>query len=215
MTPFTILKAIAAPLPLSNVDTDKILPARFLKTVERTGLGAALFHALRYDPVGGPRDDFVLNWAPWSQAGILVALDNFGCGSSREHAPWALADFGIRCVIAPRFADIFETNCVKNGILTITLDPSQVDRLLRLASDPRTAEFTVDLAAQTIQLADGHCMAFEVGPQRKAALLGGLDDIDATLAKSAQIAAFEANRREPWLAGDPRLFELVSTDGRP
>ncbi|WP_313802539.1 3-isopropylmalate dehydratase small subunit [Sphingobium sp.] len=193
MEAFTSLTAIAAPLPLANVDTDKILPARFLTTIQRAGLGKALFASLRID------DDFVLNKTPWNEARILVAGDNFGCGSSREHAPWALLDFGIRCVIAPGIADIFYNNCFKNGILPIVLPEAEVEELMRLASDAGSATMSVDLVGQTIE-AGGRTFAFEVDPKRKHDLLGGIDEISDTLVRGASIDAFEANERRmrPW-----------------
>ncbi|KAF1697278.1 3-isopropylmalate dehydratase small subunit [Pseudoxanthomonas jiangsuensis] len=185
MMPFTRLDAVAAPLPLVNVDTDKILPAPFLKTISRTGLGKGLFHSLRSEP------DFILNHAPWDQAGILVALDNFGCGSSREHAPWALLDFGIRCVIAPSIADIFYNNCCKNGILPIVLPHTDIDRLMALATDPATATLSVDLAQQTVRATTGLALPFVIDAQRKQDLLQGVDDIARSLTREADIAAYE------------------------
>lgn len=186
MTPFERLKSIAAPLPVANIDTDKILPARFLKTISRSGLGTALFHALRDDP------DFVLLRAPWSAARILVTGHNFGCGSSREHAPWALLDFGIRCIIAPSFADIFHNNCFKNGILPVTLPDEQIDRLTLLASDPAKAMFEIDLVSQFI-FAHRTEYRFEIDASRKAMLLDGVDEIARTLDVRNRIDAFEAD----------------------
>lgn len=196
MQPFVRLDAIAAPLPIANVDTDKILAGRFLKTITREGLGEKLFWSLRQDA------GFVLNRAPWNRAGILIAFDNFGCGSSREHAPWALLDFGIRCVIAPSIADIFYNNCFKNGILPIVLPEAQVQQLMKCASDPVSARMSVDLMAQTIALADSGCLAFEIDAMRRAGLLEGLDEIDGTLGREGEISAFEArqNAVSPWLA---------------
>ncbi|MGH6886993.1 MAG: 3-isopropylmalate dehydratase small subunit, partial [Geminicoccales bacterium] len=156
MQPFVTLTGIAAPLPMVNVDTDKIIPARWLKTIKRTGLGVNLFETLRYDDDGKERPDFVLNREPWRRAEILIAGENFGCGSSREHAPWALLDFGIRCVIAPSFADIFNNNCFKNGILPVVLPQEQVDVLLREAADARDPTFTVDLEKQEIRRPTGN-----------------------------------------------------------
>jgi 3-isopropylmalate/(R)-2-methylmalate dehydratase small subunit len=195
MRPFIKLDAIAAPLPIANVDTDKILAGRFLKTITREGLGSKLFWTLRQDPM------FVLNRAPWDKAGILVALDNFGCGSSREHAPWALLDFGIRCVIAPSIADIFYNNCFKNGILPITLLEPVVRRLLELVSEPETANITVDLAAQTVKPAGGPAILFHIDPHRKADLLDGVDEIGRAMEQDGMIQAFEARRRDeaPWI----------------
>lgn len=190
MKPFENLEAVAAPLPIVNVDTDKILPGRFLKTISRHGLGAALFASLRQDP------QFILNREPWNRAEILVALDNFGCGSSREHAPWALADYGIRCIIAPSIADIFYNNCLKNGILPIILDRQDVDVLLFLVADCTTAILKVDLEAQTVAAADGSVVTFEIDAQRKNDLLAGLDEIGRSMECEAKIAAFEAARRK-------------------
>lgn len=195
MEPFTRLTGVAAPLPIANVDTDMILPAAFLKTVSRQGLGRGLFHNLR---AGG---DFVLDRAPWDKARILVTLDNFGCGSSREHAPWALLDFGIRCIVAPGFADIFHGNCFKNGILPIPLPRAQVEILMADAARPETATLTVDLEAQTIARRDGR-IAFAIDPIRRERLLAGLDDIANALRFGEAIAGYEARVRDeaPWLA---------------
>lgn len=195
MEPFVRLDAIAAPLPIANVDTDQILAGRFLKTITREGLGDKLFSALRR------RADFVLNVAPWNRAEILIALDNFGCGSSREHAPWALLDFGIRCVIAPRIADIFYNNCFKNGILPIQLPQAQIDRLIRVATTPGTARMTVDLVEQTITDADGEVVLFAIDARRRNDLINGIDDIGRSLGQEASIEAFETAHREqqPWI----------------
>jgi 3-isopropylmalate/(R)-2-methylmalate dehydratase small subunit len=195
MTPFVHLAAVAAPLPMANVDTDQILAGQFLKTLSRQGLGRHLFHALRRD------SDFVLDRAPWNEAGILVALDNFGCGSSREHAPWALLDFGIRCLIAPSFADIFANNCVKNGILTITLPASDIESLLAMVAEPATARLEIDLPAQTIRTASGREWRFEIEPQRKQDLLLGTDEIARSMSFGDRISAYEEERRRsrPWL----------------
>jgi len=195
MRAFTTLQAIAAPLPLANVDTDKIIAARFLKTIGRDGLGTALFAALRYDDSGAERADFILNCAPWRGAGILVALDNFGCGSSREHAPWALWDFGIRAIVAPSFADIFYNNCFKNGILPVVLPQATVAAMLEAAGDPSTALLRIDLAAQTVRHHDGRTTRFEISRDRKLALLEGRDDIDDTLARVEDIARWERRSR--------------------
>jgi 3-isopropylmalate dehydratase, small subunit len=188
MKPFDNLTAIAAPLPLENVDTDKILAGRFLKTISREGLGKVLFHVMREDP------DFVLNRAPWDRAGILIALDNFGCGSSREHAPWALLDFGFRCIIAPSFADIFYNNCFKNGILPIVLARDIIEQLIGEAQHPGGMAMTVDLACQTISLPDGEVIRFDVDPHRKADLIAGVDEIARSLAYDDQIDVVEASR---------------------
>ncbi len=201
MDKFTTLTGIAAPLPLVNVDTDMIIPKQHLKTIKRTGLGRHLFDELRYDAEGNEIPDFVLNRPPYRQAQILVAGANFGCGSSREHAPWALLDFGIRCVIAPSFADIFYNNCFKNGILPVVLPQEAVDVLMDDARNGANARMTVDLAAQTVTASDGRSFGFEVDPFRRHCLLNGLDDIGLTLEKAAAIAAYEgeAARRRPWV----------------
>ncbi len=203
MQPFTTLTGIAAALPIPNIDTDKIIPARFLKTIKRTGLGSALFHAMRYRADGSEDPEFVLNREPWRKAEILIAGPNFGCGSSREHAPWALLDFGIRCIIAPEFADIFYNNCFKNGILPIKLPQSVCDRLAEDAMLGANARLTVDLARQVVVRPDGEEIRFEIDPFRKRCLLEGLDDIALTLAHADAIAAYESRRRaaEPWAVG--------------
>jgi 3-isopropylmalate/(R)-2-methylmalate dehydratase small subunit len=192
MEKFTLLTATAAPLNVANVDTDKIIPARFLKTIKRTGLGKSLFADMRYEADGREKADFVLNQPKYRDAEILVAGDNFGCGSSREHAPWALLDFGIRCVIAPSFADIFFNNCFKNGILPIALPEDVVARLMDDAALGTNARLTVDLVNQIVQRPNGEKIAFEVDPFRKHCLLNGLDDIGLTLAHTAAIDAYEA-----------------------
>jgi len=199
MKPFNHLTAIAAPLALENVDTDKILPARFLKTISREGLGRFLFATLREDA------DFVLNRAPWDRAGVLVALDNFGCGSSREHAPWALLDFGIRCVIVPSIADIFYSNCFKNGILPIVLPATDVRTLLALAADPATAEISVDLPNQAITASSRGPIAFDIDAKRKHDLLNGVDEIARTLTLGDSIDALGRRRiaAQPWLTDIP------------
>jgi len=198
MTPFTALTAIAAPLPIKNVDTDMIIPKQFLKTIKRTGLSEGLFYEMRYDVNGKKIEDFVLHNAPYDKAEILVSGDNFGCGSSREHAPWALLDFGIRCVIAPSFADIFYNNCFKNGILPIHLPESQVNSLMQAAEGGQ--KITVDLPNQTVS-AGNHSFAFEVDSFRKKCLMEGLDDIGLTLAKTAAIDTFEQQQKKQanWL----------------
>ncbi|MDB5704218.1 MAG: 3-isopropylmalate dehydratase small subunit [Sphingomonas bacterium] len=205
MEPFRTLTGIAAPLPIANIDTDLLLSAKFLKTVSRAGLGKGLFHAIRVDDEGRERRDFILNREPWRQARILIALDNFGCGSSREHAPWALLDFGIRCIMAPSFADIFYGNCFKNGILPIALPRATIDLLMAEAADPATATMTIDLAAGTIAHAGG-VLDFTLDAQRRERLLGGIDDIAQALTFESAIAAQEARTRDkaPWLA-DARL----------
>jgi len=201
MEKFTTLTGIAAPMPLVNIDTDMIIPKQFLKTIARTGLGKNLFDEMRYNLDGSEKPDFVLNQPAYRKAEILVAGENFGCGSSREHAPWALLDFGIRAVIAPSYADIFYSNCFKNGILPIVLPEGQVAVLMDDAQNGANARITVDLAAQTVTSSDGHSFHFEVDPFRKHCLLNGLDDIDLTLEKSAAIDAFEktAATLRPWV----------------
>ena len=203
MEKFTTLRGVAAPLPMINVDTDKIIPKQFLKTIKRSGLGKNLFDEMRYDDNGDEIPDFVLNKPAYRTARILVTGENFGCGSSREHAPWALLDFGIRCVIAPSFADIFYNNCFKNGILPIILPQEQVDLLMDDANRGANAMVTIDLAAQEITGPDGGLVAFEIDAFRKQCLLDGLDDIDLTLTKSEAIDSFEARQKaaQPWLHG--------------
>ncbi len=198
MDAFTTLTAVAAPMPLANVDTDKIIPARFLKTIKRTGLGVHLFDTLRFDGQGVERPDFVLNQGPYRKAELLIAHENFGCGSSREHAPWALLDFGIRCVIAPSFADIFHTNCFKNGILPIRLPREVCDQLMEDAALGGNARLTVDLARQVVIRPSGEEIAFAIDPFRKHLMLHGLDDIDQTMLRGAAIDSFEA-RRADWM----------------
>jgi len=201
MDAFTSLTAIAAPLPLANVDTDKIIPARFLKTIKRTGLGVHLFDTLRYRADGSENPDFVLNSEPYRRAQILVAFENFGCGSSREHAPWALLDFGIRAVIAPDFADIFYNNCFKNGILPVRLPRAVCEQLMADARMGTNARVTIDLARQVVVRPNGEEIGFEIDPFRKRMLLEGLDEIGQTLQHAARIDGFERARREqqPWL----------------
>jgi 3-isopropylmalate/(R)-2-methylmalate dehydratase small subunit len=200
MTPFTTLTGIAAPMPLVNIDTDMIIPKQFLKTIARTGLGKNLFDEMRYTQDGAEIPDFVLNQPAYRHAQILVAGDNFGCGSSREHAPWALLDFGIRCVISTSFADIFYNNCFKNGILPIVMPQEVVDVLMADARKGANARQTVDLAAQTVTTSDGQVFGFEVDAHRKHCLINGLDDIGLTLEKAAAIDSFEnkAAALRPW-----------------
>jgi 3-isopropylmalate/(R)-2-methylmalate dehydratase small subunit len=197
---FTKLTGVAAPLAMVNVDTDKIIPKQFLKTIKRTGLSEGLFYELRFDEDGN-RKDFVLDQPAYRDAKILVAGENFGCGSSREHAPWALLDAGIRCIIAPSFADIFYNNCFKNGILPIALPQEQVDLLMDDAERGANAVVTVDLERQQITGPDGGMIRFEIDPFRKHCLMNGLDDIGLTLEKGEKIDAFEERRRQaqPWL----------------
>jgi len=199
MEKFTQLTGIAAPLDIINVDTDMIIPKQFLKTIQRSGLGKNLFDEMRYTPDGAEIADFVLNQAAYREAQILVAGDNFGCGSSREHAPWALLDFGIRCIIAPSFADIFYNNCFKNGILPIVLPQADVDKLMDDAKRGANATLSVDLDAQTIQGPDGGTISFEVDAFRKTCLMEGLDDIGLTLKKGTAIDEYEVKlASEPW-----------------
>ncbi len=201
MDKFTTLEGIAAPMPMINIDTDKIIPKQHLKTIKRTGLGKVLFDELRYRQDGSENPDFILNKPAYRQAKILVAGENFGCGSSREHAPWALMDFGIRCVIAASFADIFYNNCFKNGILPIKLPQEIVDELMDDAKKGANARLTIDLQKQTITRPDGGSVSFEIDPFRKHCLLNGLDDVGLTLQKEKSIGAFEEKSRlsQPWL----------------
>ena len=201
MQPFKRLEGVAAPLPMINVDTDMIVPKQFLKTTKRNGLGDALFHELRTLSDGSSNPDFVLNKAAWRNAKILVAGANFGCGSSREHAPWALLDFGIRCVIAPSFADIFFNNCFKNGILPIVLPQEDVDKLMDDAERGANAVISIDLDKQEIRGPDGGCLKFSIDPFRKKCLMNGWDDIGLTLRNEHKIADFERRQQTqaPWL----------------
>ena len=200
MEKFTTLTGIAAYLPMINVDTDMIIPKQYLKTIKRTGLGSGLFAELRYDEAGKPKPDFVLHKPPYNTAKILIAGDNFGCGSSREHAPWALLDFGISCIIAPSFADIFYNNCFKNGILPITLPQEEIDKLIDDAARGANATINIDLANQEIRGPDGGVIKFDIDPFRKRCLMEGLDDIGLTLEKGDAIEAFEGKARaeRPW-----------------
>jgi 3-isopropylmalate/(R)-2-methylmalate dehydratase small subunit len=201
MTPFKTLTGVAAPLPMTNVDTDMIIPKQYLKTVARTGLGRGLFDEMRFREDGSEEPGFVLNRPAYRDAEVLVAGENFGCGSSREHAPWALLDFGIRCVIAPSFADIFFNNCFKNGILPIALPQEEVDRIMQDAERGSNARITVDLETQAVTLSDGTAIPFEVDPHRRRCLLEGLDDIALTLEQGPAIEAFEAAAAQsrPWV----------------
>ena len=202
MDKFTSLTGVAAPLPIRNVDTDMIIPKQFLKTIKRTGLGKSLFYEMRYDNATGKEiADFVLNKPQYRKATILVTGDNFGCGSSREHAPWALLDFGIRCVIAPDFADIFYNNCFQNGILPIKLPQADVEKLLDDAGRGANATLSIDLKKQEIRGPDGGVIKFEIDPFRKHCLMNGLDNIGLTLEKVSAIASFEtsAASARPWL----------------
>jgi 3-isopropylmalate/(R)-2-methylmalate dehydratase small subunit len=201
MRKFTQLTGVAAPMPMINVDTDKIIPKQYLKTIKRTGLGRHLFDEMRYDMQGRENPDFVLNKQAYRKAEVIVAGENFGCGSSREHAPWALLDFGIRCVIAPSFADIFYNNCFKNGILPIPLPQAEVDKLMSDAEKGQNARLTIDLVKQEITRPNGEVIRFEIDPFRKHCLVNGLDDIGLTLEKAKSIDAFEAGRKQSqaWL----------------
>jgi 3-isopropylmalate/(R)-2-methylmalate dehydratase small subunit len=200
MEKFVTLTGIAAHLPMINVDTDMIIPKQYLKTIKRTGLGEGLFAELRYDEDGKPHEDFVLHKPPYDQANILIAGDNFGCGSSREHAPWALLDFGFRCIIAPSFADIFYNNCFKNGILPIKLPQAEIDKLIDDASRGANAKLTIDLEKQEIRGPDGGVIKFDIDPFLRRCLMEGLDDIGLTLEKADAIDAFEkdSSSRRPW-----------------
>ncbi|MDK9695191.1 MAG: 3-isopropylmalate dehydratase small subunit [Siculibacillus sp.] len=200
MDKFTTLTGVAAPLPIVNIDTDMIIPKQFLKTIERTGLARGLFYELRFNEDGSEKPDFVLNQPAWRSAQIIVAGDNFGCGSSREHAPWALLDYGIRCVISTSFADIFYNNCFKNGILPIRVSQADLDKLMDDADRGSNATLTVDLAAQEIRGPDGGVVTFDIDPFRKHCLLEGLDDIGLTLQKGDAIDAYEKSTAasRPW-----------------
>ncbi|SHG84282.1 3-isopropylmalate dehydratase small subunit [Cognatishimia maritima] len=201
MDKFTTLTGVAAPMPLVNIDTDMIIPKVFLKSIARTGFGKNLFDEMRYNRDGTEIEDFVLNKPQYRNAEILIAGDNFGCGSSREHAPWAIADFGIKCVVSTSFADIFFNNCFKNGILPIVLPQEQVDLLMSDAEKGENARMTVDLEAQEITTSDGEVIKFDVDAHRKHCLLEGLDDIGQTMQKKAAIDAFEAkaSAERPWV----------------
>ncbi len=201
MDKFDKLSGVAAPMPMINIDTDMIIPKQFLKTIKRSGLGVNLFDEMRYDDDRNEIPDFVLNKPQYRDAEILVAGDNFGCGSSREHAPWAIKDFGIRCVIAPSYADIFYSNCFKNGILPIALPQEQVDVLMKDAEKGSNARIEIDLEAQTITSSDGEVFSFEVDSFKKHCLMNGLDDIGLTMEKAASINSFEeaASQARPWV----------------
>ena len=206
MEKFTSLTAVAAPIDIVNCDTDRIIPARFLKTIKRTGLGKNLFNDLRYNKDGSENPDFVLNKPAYRNAQILVAAHNFGCGSSREHAPWALDDFGIRCVISTDFADIFYNNSFKNGMLLIKVTPEQLEKLMEDAERGANATLTVDLENQEIARPDGEIIKFDVDPFKKYCLLNGLDDIGLTMQKSEKIDSYEDKQKagQPWLYGAAR-----------
>ena len=200
MDKFTTLTGVAAPMPLVNIDTDMIIPKQFLKTIQRSGLGKNLFDEMRYTQDGKEIPDFVLNQPAYRKAEIIVAGDNFGCGSSREHAPWALLDFGIRCVISTSFADIFFNNCFKNGILPVVLPQDAVDHLMDDARKGANARITVDLESQTVTASDGKTFKFEVDAFKKHCLMNGLDDIGLTLEKASAIDSFEKKNAalRPW-----------------
>ena len=200
MEKFEKLAGVAAPMPLVNIDTDMIIPKVFLKTIKRSGLGVNLFDEMRYDRDGNEKPDFVLNKTQYREAKILVAGDNFGCGSSREHAPWAIADFGIKCVVSTSFADIFYNNCFKNGILPVVLPQEQVDILMKDAEKGANSIIEVDLENQTIASSDGEVFSFEVDPFKKHCLLNGLDDIGLTMEKEDKITAYESKAAQvfPW-----------------
>tara|TARA_B100000989_G_scaffold298353_1_gene287233 strand:- start:2148 stop:2753 length:606 start_codon:yes stop_codon:yes gene_type:complete len=194
MKKFETITGIAAPLDMINVDTDMIIPKQFLKTIKRSGLGKSLFYELRYDFNGNIKNDFVLNWDPYKKSVILITGDNFGCGSSREHAPWSLLDFGIKCIIAPSFADIFYNNCFKNGLLAIKLDEKKVRVLFDKASTEQ--KFTIDLKSQSIQTEDNFIIKFSIDQFKKNCLLNGLDDIDLTFKKLTKIENYEKKLKE-------------------
>ena len=200
MQPFTTLTGVAAPLKITNVDTDMIIPKQYLKTIQRTGLGAGLFAEMRFNDDGSENPDFVLNQPAYRHAQIIVAEDNFGCGSSREHAPWALLDFGVRCVISTSFADIFYNNCFKNGVLPIRVSPDDLAKLMDDAERGANATLSIDLAAQEIRGPDGGVVHFDIDPFRKHCLLNGLDDIGLTMEKASAIADYEAKAAaaRPW-----------------
>jgi len=201
MDKFTTLTAVAAPLPIVNVDTDMIIPKQYLKTILRTGLGKGLFSEMRYRDDGSENPDFVLNKPAYRDAKILVAGDNFGCGSSREHAPWALKDFGISCVISTSFADIFYTNCFQNGLLPVIVSPEDLEKLMDDASRGANATITIDLKAQEIRGPDGGVVHFDIDPFRKHCMLNGLDGVGLTLEKAPKIDAYEAKHQaeRPWV----------------
>lgn len=201
MDKFNTLNGVAAPMDMINIDTDKIIPKLHLRTIKRTGLGKVLFEEMRFEPDGSEKPDFILNKEPYRNAKIIVAGDNFGCGSSREHAPWALLDFGIRCVISTSFADIFYNNCFKNGILPIRVSKEQLDALMADAKDAENPELTVDLVNMEIRRPNGVTVPFELDEFRRECLLGGLDDIGLTMQKNDKIESYETQQQQsqPWL----------------
>ena len=200
MEKFNKLRGVAAPLNMINIDTDKLIPKQFLKTIKRTGLGKHLFNEMRFNEDGSEKPDFVLNKAAYRGSNIIVAGDNFGCGSSREHAPWALLDFGIKCVISTSFADIFYNNCFKNGILPIVVNKQQLDHLMDDAENGANAVLDIDLEAQEITRPNGESVTFEIDEFRKHCLINGLDDIGLTMEKEKNIDSFEKKRatEQPW-----------------
>ena len=201
MEKFDKLSGVAAPLPIINIDTDMIIPKQYLKTIQRTGLGTGLFSEMRYNEDGSVNEDFVLNKAAYKDASILVAGDNFGCGSSREHAPWALLDYGIRCIISTSFADIFYNNCFKNGVLPIVVSQDELEKLMDDANRGANATMSIDLEAQEISGPDGGKIAFDIDPFRKHCMMNGLDDIGLTMEKASNIDRFEADlsASRPWV----------------
>jgi len=201
MEKFDKLSGVAAPLPIINIDTDMIIPKQYLKTIQRTGLGTGLFSEMRYNEDGSANEGFVLNKSAYKNASILVAGDNFGCGSSREHAPWALLDYGIRCIISTSFADIFYNNCFKNGVLPIVVSQDELDKLMDDANRGANATMSIDLEAQEISGPDGGTIAFDIDPFRKHCMLNGLDDIGLTMEKASNIDRYEADLSEsrPWV----------------
>jgi 3-isopropylmalate/(R)-2-methylmalate dehydratase small subunit len=201
MDKFTVLEGVAAPMPMINIDTDKVIPKQYLKTIKRTGLGKGLFAEMRYNADGSDNPDFVLNKPAYKTAKIIVAGDNFGCGSSREHAPWALLDYGIRCVISTSFADIFYNNCFKNGILPIKVSPEDLEKLFDDAERGANATLSIDLAKQEIRGPDGGVVRFDIDAFRKNCLLNGLDDIGLTMVKSEKITGYEdkVKAARPWM----------------
>ena len=201
MKKFTILDSTVIPFPMINVDTDMIIPKQFLKTIKRTGLGKSLFYDLRYDEKGKLKKDFLLNKKVYKKRQILITGENFGCGSSREHAPWALLDFGIRCIIAPSYADIFYNNCFKNGILPVKLSNKETDALLQKTTNDPSIKFKIDLKSQSIRIKNNKIIKFKIDQFRKHCLLNGLDDIALTIEKVRQIDRFERNQKknQPWL----------------
>jgi 3-isopropylmalate/(R)-2-methylmalate dehydratase small subunit len=201
MEKFTVLEGVAAPMKMRNIDTDRIIPKQYLKTIKRTGLGKGLFAEMRYNADGSENPDFVLNKPAYRNAKVIVAGDNFGCGSSREHAPWALLDYGIRCVISTSFADIFYNNCFKNGVLPIKVSPEDLEKLFDDADRGANATLTIDLVRQEIRGPDGGMVKFDIDPFRKHCLLNGLDDIGLTMVKADKISSFEENAKasRPWV----------------